>query len=480
MFTKYILAEKSEIVDTDSEKSVVGWGSKPQPDRDGELIEASAWDLDNYRKNPVLCLSHDLTKPPIGKILWVKADPNGLKFKAQFANTERGKEAYQLYKDGMMTSFSVGFRPKKDGFIDNPQDEQYKGMNLKRLFRSVELFEISCVTVPSLPSAVVECVKSGKIKDLTFKAELEEMIEKKEAEEKHVGVVTLDTKDLEDLNSALQEMKKKIDKLEAKEKALEEESKTLDFISKQPSVYDIINSLSGAFSNKETALPSAVEVGMDRPYVYVVDLYPTTYPDGFAIFRVSFYSGGVNTTKTFRQGYTYDAITKKSTLVDEAVAVEEAWVEKKYAPEKLAEMDENMGGEDETNIGENIHSKRAMIEEHMSHLTEHIDFLQSLLDVEEEGKDVDDEDEGEVDDIEIDGLDVEDGDTHVKDDEIPIEDEGTVEDDGELDELDISEKELTDIIAKTVGTATKELNSMVKESAVEEANKLMGKATISK
>ena len=84
MFTKYILAEKSEIVDTDSEKSVVGWGSKPQPDRDGELIEASAWDLDNYRKNPVLCLSHDLTKPPIGKILWVKADPNGLKFKKIF------------------------------------------------------------------------------------------------------------------------------------------------------------------------------------------------------------------------------------------------------------------------------------------------------------------------------------------------------------------------------------------------------------
>ena len=538
-FTKFIIAEKSETVD--AERSVVGWGSKPLPDRDGELIEASAWDLDNFRKTPVLCLSHDLAKPPIGKILWIKADPNGLKFKAQFAGTERGKEVYQLYKEGMMNAFSVGFRPKKDGFVDNPLDEKYKGMNLKRVFKAVELFEVSCVTVPALPSAVAEYVKSGKIQDAELKGELEEIMEKAvveeskveevkaepiagviveekkeelpkeeiaEKKEEKVGIVELDAKALQPLLDMLEVMKSKMTEMEgklkkeeeSKEEVIEEDTKTLDFITKQPSVYDVLSALGNTFQNKETALPTiagdAVSPVTERPYVYVVDLYPTTYPDGFAVFRLSTY--GATPSKTFRQGYVYDAITKKATVIDEAIAVEEAWVEKKYTPERLAEIDEEMeekGIEDEDDLetkkGRVLSAANRKLMEDcvgqmtdcMDQMTECSDSIQGLLDTtadtSEEGKSVDEEDNIEIDDLEDKGIDTHIEDDHIEGDEIQLDEEvKTVSEDKDDEDLDIDEKELSDIIARTVGSATKELNSMVKGKAVEEANRLMGKATL--
>lgn len=155
----------------DSEQSIVGWGSRPTIDRDKELIESSAWKLDNYRKNPVLLLCHKYDAPPVGKVLWVKADQNGLKFKAKFANTERGKECYALYKDGIMNAFSVGFKPRQGGVIDNPTDVKYKGC--RRVFTDVELMEISCVPVPANSDALVEHVKSGKIHTKQLQDELE-------------------------------------------------------------------------------------------------------------------------------------------------------------------------------------------------------------------------------------------------------------------------------------------------------------------
>lgn len=159
----------------DEESSIVGWGSRPTIDRDKELIEYNAWALDNYRKNPVLLLCHKHDVPPVGKCLWVKADKFGLKFKARFANTERGKEVYELYKTGIMKGFSVGFKPRPNGIIDNPKDLKYKGC--KRVFTDVELVEISCVPVPAHADALVEYVKAGKIITKGLKDELELVLE---------------------------------------------------------------------------------------------------------------------------------------------------------------------------------------------------------------------------------------------------------------------------------------------------------------
>ena len=170
---KFAVCEKMES--DDETGTIVGWGSRPTIDRDKELIEHTAWQLDNYRKNPVLLLCHNYSAPPVGKCLWVKSSPNGLRFKAQFAKTERGKECYELYRDGVMSAFSVGFKPRPNGVIDHPTDVKYKGC--KRVFTDVELMEISCVPVPAHSDALIEHVKSGKIVTKQLKEELEAIVE---------------------------------------------------------------------------------------------------------------------------------------------------------------------------------------------------------------------------------------------------------------------------------------------------------------
>jgi HK97 family phage prohead protease len=372
---KYIIAEKSESFD--QEQSIVGWGSKPVPDRDGELIESSAWKLDSYKKNPVLMLSHDYTSPPVGKILWIKSDENGLKFKAKFAGTERGKEIYQLYKEGIMSGFSVGF--SINNATDHPQDEQYKSLNLKRVYHDVDLLEISCVAIPACPDALIEQVKSGKIMNKQLKDELDHVIEIVEKEREVVAqsddmpivdkpiqdvVMKVDVIDPEMLLRVLMENRDKLAAIftkqegegekegeeecacpgggkcgedygkfpecdgcdnagkcrgESNEESSEEE-KACGSGDKKPkkkdcSIYEIVSAITAAI-----ALPK--KAAIEQPYV--VDVFPTDYPDGTVIYSI----GG----EYIRSGYTYDVETKMLSLT-RIDSVEKEWIMERYPAE---------------------------------------------------------------------------------------------------------------------------------------------------
>jgi hypothetical protein len=198
-----------------------------------------------------------------------------------------------------------------------------------------------------------------------------------------------------------------------------------------------------------------------------VDIYPITYPDGIVVFRIY---GGNAPSVTYRQGYVFDPVTKKATLNDDATVVEEAWVEKKYD----LDMMDSVGKEMTENEDVKPPIFKSVIEDAMDALTGTVEYLQELLDKAYEAKEdksVDD------DEIEFEGFDEDEkivnkgADSHVADDEIQLEDEN-------IDDIDIDAKELSDIITKTMGSALGELSSQVKDKAVEEANKLMGKATI--
>ncbi|MHC1624540.1 MAG: HK97 family phage prohead protease, partial [Methermicoccaceae archaeon] len=171
----FTLAEVKEV--NEEERSLVGTASTEVLDRDKEIIKTDGWELDNFRKNPVILLSHEYRQPPIGKALWVKKDKNGLKFKAQFAKTQVAEEVFQLYKDGFMRAFSVGFIPKEweEG---NPEDE--KGP--RRIYTKQELLEISAVSVPSNPDALITAVNEGRIKTKVLKEALHIEDNKKEAD----------------------------------------------------------------------------------------------------------------------------------------------------------------------------------------------------------------------------------------------------------------------------------------------------------
>lgn len=153
----FAFAEKKEFLD--DENSVVCYASTNEVDRHGEMILSTAWTdkgLENYRKNPIILVNHDYNSLPVAKSLWQKTDGNGLKFKIRFAETEAGKEVYSLYKDGYMSSFSVGFRPVKT--YDNEDTKKYKDKNGNvphTVYEECELLELSCVTIPANPSATM-------------------------------------------------------------------------------------------------------------------------------------------------------------------------------------------------------------------------------------------------------------------------------------------------------------------------------------
>jgi len=179
----FTLAEVKEV--NEEERTLVGTASTEVLDRDKEVIKTDGWELDNFRKNPVILLSHEYRQPPIGKALWVKKDKNGLKFKAQFAKTQVAEEVFQLYKDGFMRAFSVGFIPKEWEEGD-PEDE--KGP--RKIYTKQELLEISAVSVPSNPEALVAAVNEGKIKTKAVKEALHIEENKKEvADMQEKGVI---------------------------------------------------------------------------------------------------------------------------------------------------------------------------------------------------------------------------------------------------------------------------------------------------
>lgn len=179
------VVEKKEI--NDEERSIVAWGSRPVLDRDMEKIAADAkWELDNFKKNPVLCISHDYSKLPVGKVLWTKVTSEGLRFKAQFAKTPTGEELWTLYKDGIMNAFSIGFLPLK-----YTEPDMVKSGEPRRIYEHLELLEISCVSIPSCPAAIMEMYNDGKIKTKDFSDVLAKIKEEShgqiEAEEKAIS-----------------------------------------------------------------------------------------------------------------------------------------------------------------------------------------------------------------------------------------------------------------------------------------------------
>jgi HK97 family phage prohead protease len=117
--------------------------SSQSVDRDGDVLVASGWQLDNFVKNPVLLWSHNPFIPPIGKVLDIRIDNGQLIFDAQFAieENELAKQVFNLMKGGFINTFSVGYIPKM-------QDAEGKTV-------AMELLEISAVSIPANPDATV-------------------------------------------------------------------------------------------------------------------------------------------------------------------------------------------------------------------------------------------------------------------------------------------------------------------------------------
>ena len=123
-------------------------------DRDGDIIRAGGWQLQNFKKNPVILWAHDYHSPPIGRAdrVWIDRSDKKLSAEITFADTAFAQDIYKLYQGGFLNTFSVGFLPLDWKYIEDA---------LGREFIKQELLEISCVPVPSNPEALALARSKG-------------------------------------------------------------------------------------------------------------------------------------------------------------------------------------------------------------------------------------------------------------------------------------------------------------------------------
>jgi HK97 family phage prohead protease len=133
-------------------------------DRDLDKIDPAGWQLDHFRKNPVVLWAHQATLLPVGKALEVSRLGDRLRSVVSFLPAENygaagdfANQVYRLARDGYLAATSVGFRPLRWDFTadkDRGGDDWFPGID----YHEQELVEFSLCTVPSNPEALIEPV----------------------------------------------------------------------------------------------------------------------------------------------------------------------------------------------------------------------------------------------------------------------------------------------------------------------------------
>ena len=142
--------------DTPSEEEVLyieGFASTDTVDRANDIIPMSSWAdpdaIKNYLKNPIV-LAHHKRDMPVGTCEYLEAKDGGLFVKVKLVKSVNS-EIYSAVKNGILKTFSVGFR-----LNDLEYDEELDSFILTK----VELTEISIVSIPCNPDATFAVIKS--------------------------------------------------------------------------------------------------------------------------------------------------------------------------------------------------------------------------------------------------------------------------------------------------------------------------------
>lgn len=135
--------------------------------RDGGVVPLEAWDLEAYRRNPVVLLAHGRGEAgsfPIARAEWTTPDDargelrQGWTFHRESPESEL---AATLYAEGYMRTASVSFR-LRDWHEPVPEEAEALQAELgtpeppQWIAEDAELLEVSAVSVPADPGALVE------------------------------------------------------------------------------------------------------------------------------------------------------------------------------------------------------------------------------------------------------------------------------------------------------------------------------------
>lgn len=136
-----------------TQRTFSGWATTPTMDRVKDRVNS----LGATFSNPLILLHQHNHGEPVGRVNLGKPTKKGIPFDASIPNVDRPglfKDRVDMAWDeidyGVVRAVSIGFRPIKwvyndDGGID---------------FEESEIYELSTVSVPALPEAVISSVKS--------------------------------------------------------------------------------------------------------------------------------------------------------------------------------------------------------------------------------------------------------------------------------------------------------------------------------
>lgn len=156
MTKAYSTLTVKSVTDNDDERIITGIASTPSTDRDDDVLEPMGAKF----ALPIPLLWQHNHNQPIGEVVDAKITEKGIEITAKIAKIdENGKlksridEAWQSIKSGLVKCLSVGFKVKEYNYFDNSW-----GLHIKEW----EWYELSVVTVPANPDAVISSVKQIK------------------------------------------------------------------------------------------------------------------------------------------------------------------------------------------------------------------------------------------------------------------------------------------------------------------------------
>jgi HK97 family phage prohead protease len=135
----------------DEEKRIFeGYAATWDLDEGGDIIHQGAFSKTiNERGNRIKVLWQHYEA--IGKPIEMREDEKGLYVKAQISDTQLGRDAMQLLKDGVIDTMSIGY------CVPEGKSDIIEGI---RHIKEIKLYEFSVVTFPMNEKAIITNVKN--------------------------------------------------------------------------------------------------------------------------------------------------------------------------------------------------------------------------------------------------------------------------------------------------------------------------------
>lgn len=208
-------AENVEVNDKD--RVIIHYISTPDIDWEGDIVNPKGMNSQNYEKHRVILYNHRNDKP-IGSNQWLKIKDEGILAASYFSKKSAfAEEIYQMHKEGVLNTWSIGWRPAMiNGDIVKGSLEYDNDKGL-RYINNWELVEYSSAPLAMNPNAL-DVVKSFGIKSLELQEEIklmdkekrvEERLEKLQNEIQSLGIELLHN-DIQTLKLEIQNLKNKI------------------------------------------------------------------------------------------------------------------------------------------------------------------------------------------------------------------------------------------------------------------------------